>query len=71
MVLVVLIPLNHVYIGAHWPIDLAGGAAVGLLAATITWLIAARGRAISATSQNMSPRPRIFRPIAVPDPAMR
>ena len=42
VVLVVLVPLNRVYIGAHWPIDLVGGAAVGLLAATITWLIAAR-----------------------------
>jgi membrane-associated phospholipid phosphatase len=40
--LVVLVPLHRVYIGAHWPIDLVGGAAVGVLAASITWLVAAR-----------------------------
>jgi membrane-associated phospholipid phosphatase len=40
--LVILIPLHRVYIGAHWPIDLVGGAAVGVLAAAITWLVAAR-----------------------------
>ena len=42
VVLMVLIPLNRVYIGAHWPMDLVGGAAVGLLVASITWLIAVR-----------------------------
>ena len=42
VVLVVLIPLDRVYVGAHWPIDLAGGAAVGLFAATVAWLVAAR-----------------------------
>ena len=42
VVLVVLIPFDRVYVGAHWPIDLAGGAAVGLLAAAVAWLVAAR-----------------------------
>jgi membrane-associated phospholipid phosphatase len=38
----VLIACNRIYIGAHWPIDVLGGAAIGLFAATITWLIATR-----------------------------
>jgi undecaprenyl-diphosphatase len=38
----VLVPLNRLYIGAHWPIDVMGGAAIGLLAAAIAWLIAYR-----------------------------
>jgi undecaprenyl-diphosphatase len=36
----VLVACNRIYIGAHWPIDVVGGAAIGLLAGTITWLIA-------------------------------
>ena len=38
----VLVPLNRVYIGAHWPVDLVGGAAIGLLAASVCWLVAGR-----------------------------
>ncbi len=38
----VLVACNRVYIGAHWPIDVVGGAAIGLLAGTISWLIATR-----------------------------
>jgi membrane-associated phospholipid phosphatase len=38
----VLTACNRIYIGAHWPIDVLGGAAIGLLCGTITWLIAAR-----------------------------
>jgi undecaprenyl-diphosphatase len=72
VVLVVLIPLNRVYIGAHWPIDLVGGAAVGVLAATFTWLIAARWPITSTTrphhnagttpdtAQRHQPRPPTF-----------
>lgn len=41
-VLAVLVAANRIYIGAHWPLDVLGGAAVGLLAASVTWLIAAR-----------------------------
>lgn len=41
-VLVVLIALHRMYIGAHWPLDIVGGAAVGLLAAALSWLVAAR-----------------------------
>jgi membrane-associated phospholipid phosphatase len=37
-----LVPLNRVYIGAHWPIDLVGGAAVGLFATCVCWLVDAR-----------------------------
>jgi membrane-associated phospholipid phosphatase len=42
LAIAVLVPLNRVYIGAHWPLDIVGGAAVGLLAAALTWLVAAR-----------------------------
>ena len=38
----VLVACNRVYIGAHWPIDVVGGAAIGLLAGTVTWLVATR-----------------------------
>ena len=38
----VLVACNRLYIGAHWPLDVVGGAAIGLLAGSITWLIAAR-----------------------------
>lgn len=40
--LAVLVACNRIYIGAHWPIDVIGGAAIGLLAGTVTWLLAAR-----------------------------
>jgi undecaprenyl-diphosphatase len=38
----VLVGCNRVYIGAHWPIDVLGGAAIGLLSGTLTWLLASR-----------------------------
>jgi undecaprenyl-diphosphatase len=37
-----LVACNRLYIGAHWPVDVVGGAAIGLLAGTVTWLVAAR-----------------------------
>ena len=37
-----LVACNRVYIGAHWPIDVLGGAAVGLLCGALTWLISTR-----------------------------
>jgi membrane-associated phospholipid phosphatase len=40
---VTVVPLNRVYVGAHWPIDLIAGAAVGLLAAAVAWLDAVAG----------------------------
>lgn len=40
--LVLLVALNRLYIGAHWPVDVVGGAAVGLLSAAVCWLVAAR-----------------------------
>lgn len=37
-----LIALNRLYIGAHWPVDVVGGAAIGMLAGSVCWLVAAR-----------------------------
>jgi membrane-associated phospholipid phosphatase len=42
LVFAALTACNRIYIGAHWPIDVLGGAAIGLLCGTISWLIAAR-----------------------------
>ena len=42
LALAVLVPLNRIYIGAHWPVDIVGGAAIGMLAAALTWLVAFR-----------------------------
>ena len=42
LAIAVLVPLNRIYIGAHWPVDVVGGAAIGLLAAALLWLVAAR-----------------------------
>ena len=38
----VLVACNRLYIAAHWPIDVVGGAAIGLLAGAVAWLVAAR-----------------------------
>lgn len=35
-----LVALNRLYIGAHWPVDVVGGAAIGLLSGSLCWLIA-------------------------------
>jgi undecaprenyl-diphosphatase len=40
--LALLVALNRLYIGAHWPVDVVGGAAVGLLSGAVCWLVAAR-----------------------------
>jgi glycosyltransferase 2 family protein len=37
-----LVALNRMYIGAHWPVDVIGGVAVGLLAGSLCWLVAWR-----------------------------
>jgi len=42
LVFAILVACNRLYIGAHWPIDVVGGAAIGLLAGAISWLVAAR-----------------------------
>ena len=42
LVFALLVGCNRVYIGAHWPIDVLGGAAIGLLSGTLTWLLASR-----------------------------
>ena len=41
LVVAVLVPLNRIYIGAHWPLDVVGGAAVGMVAAALCWVVAA------------------------------
>jgi undecaprenyl-diphosphatase len=38
----VLVGCNRIYIGAHWPVDVVGGAAIGMFAGAITWLVATR-----------------------------
>ena len=38
----VLVALNRLYIGAHWPVDVLGGVAVGLFSGAVCWLVAAR-----------------------------
>lgn len=40
--LATLVALNRLYIGAHWPVDVVGGAAIGLLAGCVCWLVASR-----------------------------
>ena len=42
VVVAALVALNRLYIGAHWPVDVLGGAAIGLLAGALCWLVAAR-----------------------------
>jgi membrane-associated phospholipid phosphatase len=37
-----VVATNRLYIGAHWPIDIIGGAAIGLLSGAVAWLVAAR-----------------------------
>lgn len=42
LVFAILVASNRLYIGAHWPFDVVGGAAIGLLAGANSWLVAAR-----------------------------
>jgi membrane-associated phospholipid phosphatase len=42
VIVAVLVALNRLYIGAHWPVDVVGGAAIGLLSGAAPWLVAAR-----------------------------
>ncbi len=48
------VAFNRMYIGAHWPIDVVGGAAIGLLSGSLCWLVAARWP-ISRPTQESSP----------------
>ncbi len=42
VVVALLVAFNRLYIGAHWPVDVVGGAAIGLLSGALCWLVAAR-----------------------------
>lgn len=37
-----LVAFNRMYIGAHWPVDVVGGVAIGLLSGSLCWIVAAR-----------------------------
>jgi membrane-associated phospholipid phosphatase len=37
-----LVACNRIYIGAHWPVDVVGGLAIGMFAGAVTWLVAYR-----------------------------
>jgi membrane-associated phospholipid phosphatase len=37
-----LVACNRIYIGAHWPVDVVGGLAIGMLAGAVSWLVAYR-----------------------------
>ena len=37
-----MVAVDRVYIGAHWPLDVLGGVAIGVLAAGVILLVAAR-----------------------------
>jgi membrane-associated phospholipid phosphatase len=50
VVLAAVLALDRAYIGAHWPIDLVGGAALGVVAACLTWLVLARVQATRAAA---------------------
>jgi membrane-associated phospholipid phosphatase len=41
-VIAALVACNRIYIGAHWPVDVVGGVAIGMFAGAITWLVAIR-----------------------------
>ena len=38
----VLVACNRIYVGAHWPVDVLGGFAIGMFAGAVTWLVANR-----------------------------
>ncbi|HEY7801671.1 MAG TPA: phosphatase PAP2 family protein, partial [Dehalococcoidia bacterium] len=38
LILSVLTAFARVFVGIHWPGDVAGGAAIGILAAFVVWL---------------------------------
>jgi membrane-associated phospholipid phosphatase len=47
----VLVGCNRIYTGAHCPVDVVGGAAIGMFAGAITWLVATRWPIRARTSR--------------------
>ena len=46
----VMIGLNRMYVGAHFPLDIIGGAAVGLIAGGVVLVVAERNRGSAAAA---------------------
>jgi undecaprenyl-diphosphatase len=42
VILAGLVALNRLYIGAHWPVDVIGGAAIGMFSGCVCWFVASR-----------------------------
>jgi undecaprenyl-diphosphatase len=38
----ILVACNRIYTGAHWPVDVVGGLAIGMFAGAAAWLVATR-----------------------------
>ena len=62
-VLAAAIAWSRVYVGVHWPLDVVGGASLGVLVGTLLVLLARRGRfgaggdsAIGTAPENSGPR---------------
>ena len=57
----VLIAGNRMYIGAHWPVDVLGGAAIGLLCGSLVWLVATRWPVRGHPVGRVGPEPTLRR----------
>ena len=50
VVLAASVGMNRIYVGAHWPLDVIGGAAAGTVAASISWFIESTRRNLPGSS---------------------